>query len=66
MFVGGKLSREEAEEFRARLETAGIDATIEGKQPQTVAQQTTTIPNNSSPVRLTTARPSLPSREVVA
>jgi stage II sporulation protein D len=66
MFVGGKLSREEAEEFRARLETAGIDATIEGKQPQTVAQQTATIANNSSPVRLTTARPSLPSREVVA
>jgi stage II sporulation protein D len=66
MFVGGKLSREEAEEFRARLETAGIDATVEGEQPQTVAQQTTTIPNNSSPVRLTTARPSLPSREVVA
>ena len=32
MFVGGKLSREEAEEFRARLETAGIDATIEGKE----------------------------------
>jgi len=38
MFVGGKLSREEAEEFRARLETSGIDATIEGKQPQTVAE----------------------------
>ena len=65
MFVGGKLSREQAEEFRARLETAGIDSTIEGKQPQLVAQQTTTA-NNSSPVRLTTARPTLPSREVVA
>jgi stage II sporulation protein D len=65
MFVGGKLSREEAEEFRARLETAGIDATIEGKQPQIVAQQTTTA-NNNSPVRLTTARPAFPSREVVA
>src|SRR6185436_11906627 len=64
MFVGGKLSREEAEEFRARLETAGIDATIEGKQPQTVAEQTTG--NNNSPVRLTAARPSLPSSEVVA
>src|ERR1041385_7238241 len=61
MFVGGKLSREEAEEFRARLETVGIDATIEGKQPPIVAQQT-----NSSPVRLTAARPTLPSREVVA
>lgn len=65
MFVGGKLSREEAEEFRARLETAGIDATIEGKQLQIVAQQTNNA-NNNSPVRLTTARPSLPSREVVA
>ena len=64
MFVGGKLSREEAEEFRARLETVGIDATIEGKQPPTVAQQTTA--NNNSPVRLTAARPVLPSREVVA
>jgi stage II sporulation protein D len=63
MFVGGKLSREEAEEFRARLETAGIDATIEGQQPQTVAQNQSTT--NSSPVRLT-ARPALPSREVVA
>lgn len=64
MFVGGKLSREEAEEFRARLETVGIDATIEGKQPPTVAPQTTA--NNNSPVRLTAARPVLPSREVVA
>ena len=34
MFVGGKLSREEAEELRARLEAAGIDATIEGQQPR--------------------------------
>jgi len=65
MFVGGKLSREEAEEFRARLEAEGINATIEGKE--TVAQ-TQSTPNNS-PVRLTTplsARPALPSREVVA
>jgi len=63
MFVGGKLSREEAEEFRARLETAGIDATVEGKQPQAVAQQSP--PTNNSSVRFT-ARPALPSREVVA
>jgi len=62
MYVGGKLSREEAEEFRARLETAGIDATIEGKQPQPVTQQAA---SNNSPVRLT-AHPALPSREVVA
>lgn len=62
MFVGGKLSREEAEEFRARLETAGIDATIEGKE--TVAQNQSTA-SNSTPVRLT-SRQALPSREVVA
>src|ERR1044071_7686410 len=64
MFVGGKLSLEEAEEFRARLETEGIDATIEGKQPQAIAQQTTA--NNNTPVRFTAARPSSPAREVVA
>src|SRR6185369_14747463 len=57
MFVGGKLSREEAEELSARLETAGIDATIEGKD-NTVAQTQATA-NNNSPVRLT-SRPSLP------
>ncbi|HET6853989.1 MAG TPA: SpoIID/LytB domain-containing protein [Pyrinomonadaceae bacterium] len=63
MFVGGKLSREEAEELRARLETAGIDATIEGQEPQTIAQKQ--APANNSPVRLT-AHPALPGREVVA
>jgi stage II sporulation protein D len=62
MFVGGKLSRAEAEELQARLETAGIDATIEGKEPQTIAQSPA---NNSGPVRLT-SRPALPLREVVA
>src|SRR6185369_16955846 len=62
MYVGGKLSREEAEELQARLETAGLDATIDGQESQTVAQKQT----SSSPVRLTAARPSLPSREVVA
>jgi stage II sporulation protein D len=61
MFVGGKLSREEAEELRARLEAAGFDATIEGQT--TVAQKP--APQNNSPVRLT-AQPALPSREVVA
>src|SRR5829696_76132 len=64
MFVGGKLSREEAEELRARLETAGIDATIEGKDAQATAQKQPATTTNSS-VRLT-ARPALPSREVVA
>jgi peptidoglycan hydrolase-like amidase len=63
MYVGGKLSREEAEELQARLETAGLDATIDG--PQTVAQKQTST-NNNSPVRLIAARPSFPSRELVA
>src|ERR1041384_4664398 len=63
MFVGGKLSREEAEELQARLETAGIDATIEGKDPQSVAQIQASA-NNNNPVRLT-SRPALPSRETV-
>ena len=63
MFVGGKLSGEEAEELRARLETAGIDATIEGQQQPSIAQ--TQSAANNSPVRLT-ARTALPSREVVA
>ena len=61
MFVGGKLSREEAEELRARLEDAGIAATIEGREPQTIAQNATSTNN----VRLT-SRPALPSREIVA
>jgi stage II sporulation protein D len=70
MFVGGKLSREEAEEFRARLEAEGINATIEGKGEgkEPVAQNQPAADNNS-PVRLTTrlsGRPALPSREVVA
>ena len=63
MFVGGKLSHEEAEELQARLEAAGINATIDGQE--TVAQKQTPTSSNS-PVRLTAARPTLPSREVVA
>ena len=62
MFVGGKLPREEAEELRARLEDAGISATIEGRDPQAIAQNSTSTNN---PVRLT-SRPALPSRELVA
>ncbi len=62
MVIGTTHPREEAEEIRARLEAAGIDATVEGKDPQTVAQ--TQAPANNSPVRLT-SRPALPSREVV-
>src|ERR1044071_2710858 len=63
MLIGTTHPREEAEEIRARLEAAGIDATVEGKDPQTVAQTQTPASNNST-VRLT-SRPALPSREVV-
>src|SRR6185503_14611584 len=59
-----KITGEDAEELQARLETAGIEATIEGKQPPTVAQKQSPA-TNDSPVRLT-SRPALPSREVVA
>src|SRR6185369_2159846 len=48
MFVGGKLSHEEAEELQARLETAGLDATIDGQQ--TVAQKQASTSSNN-PVR---------------
>jgi len=63
MYVGGKLSHEEAEELQARLEAGGLDATIDGQQ---IAAQKQPAANNNSPVRLTAARPTLPSREVVA
>ncbi|HET6976169.1 MAG TPA: SpoIID/LytB domain-containing protein [Pyrinomonadaceae bacterium] len=61
MIIGSTHPREEAEEIRARLEAAGFDATVDGKDP--VAQSTPTS-SNSSAVRLT-SRTSLPSREVV-
>ena len=65
-----KLPREEAEEMVARLQTAGIDATIEGppsvsdsgKNPALAGASTS---SNGSNVRLTSS-PRTPSREVVA
>jgi len=63
MIIGSTHPREEAEEIRARLEAAGFDATIDGKDPQTVAQTQPSV-SNSSAVRLT-SRSALPSREVV-
>lgn len=62
MVVGTRHPREEAEELRARLETAGIDATVEGQDPQPLAQQPSAT--NNPTIRLT-SRTSLPSREVV-
>lgn len=62
-----KLPREEAEEMVARLETAGIDATLEGppKSPASEPRNTGTSPSSSN-VRLTSAAARGPSREVVA
>ena len=63
--VGPKRPREEAEELQARLEAAGLDATIDGPPPAMASQHSTPAPANSvAPVKLT-ARPALPSREVV-
>ena len=61
--VGSTRPREEAEELRARLEAAGVDATIDGP-PAVVNTARTEQAVNSSPVRLT-SRPVMPSREVV-
>ena len=63
-----KRPREEAEEMVARLESAGVDATIEGppssseKNAQIAGSSSTSSGNN---VRLTSS-PRMPSREVVA
>ncbi|HEX5965312.1 MAG TPA: SpoIID/LytB domain-containing protein [Pyrinomonadaceae bacterium] len=68
MFLETKLPREEAEEMVARLESAGIDATIEG--PPTASKDSEKIArdpgsNGGNNVRLTSS-PRTPSREVVA
>src|SRR5688500_16012683 len=67
-----KRPRDEAEEMVARLQAAGIDATIEGppaaaSASEKTAQSTSGAPSSSgSNVRLTSSSPRLPSREVVA
>jgi stage II sporulation protein D len=70
--VGPKRSREEAEELRARLESEGFDATVNGPRINTDSpsakqdlRQATTAAREGSGVKLT-SHPSLPSREVVA
>ncbi len=72
VLVGSKQSREEAEELLARLEAAGIEATMSGpptENPTTQTASTQPKPNpsgsNSNGIRLA-ARVSTPSREVVA
>ena len=64
--VGSKHPAEEAEELRARLEAAGYDASVQGPPPNTdsVADSSPST-RTSGNVRLT-ARPTVPSREVVA
>ena len=64
LIVGPARVREEAEELRARLEAAGLDATIDGPPPVTNVARSNAASNNI-PVRLT-SRPAIPSREVVA
>ena len=63
--VGPTRPREEAEELRARLEAAGVEATIDGPPVVTNVARPTQTTNNNGPVRLT-SRPAMPSREVVA
>jgi stage II sporulation protein D len=81
MVLENKLPREEAEEMVARLQGAGIDATIEGppgadseKNARNSGatpsaggsnERTSTAPSSSSNVRLTSSQRT-PSREVVA
>ncbi|HKR13206.1 MAG TPA: SpoIID/LytB domain-containing protein [Pyrinomonadaceae bacterium] len=61
-----KKPRDEAEEMVARLDAAGIDATIEGPANSSASETNTRITGTSSSnVRLTSA-PRMPSREVVA
>jgi stage II sporulation protein D len=75
LVVGSKRPREEAEEVLARLEAAGIDATIEGppageKNPALAASDSRAPASggNNGVVRLTSANSGArtPSREVVA
>lgn len=63
--VGPKRPREEAEELRARLDAAGLEASISGPPPAPVIAASTNASTQRSNVRLT-SKPAGPSREVVA
>jgi len=70
MVLETKLPREEAEEMAARLQAAGIDATIEGPPNASDAGKNPALAgaapaSSASNVRLTSS-PRTPSREVVA
>src|SRR5689334_12502760 len=71
--VGPTRSRAEAEELRARLESEGFEATVNGPPINAATPAATqdlaqaTPPGRSGgAIKLTSSRPSLPSREVVA
>jgi len=64
--VDGKRSREEAEELRGTLETAGFNAQVQGEGiSKNSGTDRPPVSGASGNVRLT-SHPSLPSREVVA
>ena len=60
-----KRPREEAEEMVARLEAAGIDASVEGPPAASNSEKIAGSPSSGNNVRLTSS-PRTPSREVVA
>jgi stage II sporulation protein D len=64
LVIGAARSREEAEELLARLDAAGIEATLDGP-PAVPGVAPSSQTSNGSPVRLT-SRPAMPAREVVA
>jgi stage II sporulation protein D len=66
LVVGSKRPREEAEEVLARLQDAGVDATIDGPPAaETALSSGTPAQSNNGRVKLTSST-RLPSREVVA
>lgn len=65
LVVGPKRPREEAQEVLARLEAAGVDATIEGPPAAKNNTHVAAAPSAGSNIRLTSGSRT-PSREVVA
>ncbi len=65
LLVGPKQPREEAEELRGVLETAGMDASLSGSVTPNTTAATESKAANTTGIRLA-ARVSFPSREVVA
>jgi stage II sporulation protein D len=63
--VGPKRSREEAEELRARLESEGLDAAVDGPRINTDLNEAKQRSSSGPTIKLTSAHPIGPSREVV-